>query len=85
LKVINLLAEKQKAKALILLATKSEEIRWVHSNIVKDEQWESSQSKLKGKTCNVISFAQNDDKATIASLCSFEEEKFTFATQPTIS
>jgi len=42
LEFINLLAEKQKAKGLVSLATKSEEIMWVHPDIVKDEQWESS-------------------------------------------
>ena len=58
----------------------------VHTDIVKDEQWESSQPKLKGKSCNVIFLAVDDDDiATVASLCSSEEEKFTFAAQPATS
>jgi len=50
LDVINLMAEVQKAKGLILMMSKSEEIIWVHLDIVKDEQWESSKPKLKVKS-----------------------------------
>jgi len=85
LEFINPLTEKQEAKGLISLTTKSGEIMWVHLDIVKDEQWESSQPKLKGKSCNVISLAQDDDKATVASFSSSEEEKFVFAAQPATS
>ena len=35
---INPMAEEQKAKGLVLMMTKSEEIMWVHPYIVKDEQ-----------------------------------------------
>jgi len=38
LDVINPMIEKQKAKGLIPMTTKSEEIMWVHPDIVKDEQ-----------------------------------------------
>ena len=79
-----LLAEKQKAKGLIPLATKSGEIMLVHPGIVIDKQWESSQFKLKGKTCNVISLAQDDDLVMVVSLNS-SEEKFAFMAQPTTS
>jgi len=85
LEVINPLAEKQVAKGLIPLTTKSRKIMWVHPNIIKDEQWDLSQPRLKGKSCNVISLVQNDDMATIASLSSSEEEKFAFAAQPAAS
>ena len=85
LEVINPLAEKQDTKGLIPLTTKSEEIIWVHSNIVKDEQWELRQPKLKGKSCYVISLAQDDDTATVASLSSSEKENLTFVAQPAIS
>jgi len=47
LDVVNPIAEKQKAKGLFLMMIKSEEIMWVHPDIVEDEQWESSKPKLK--------------------------------------
>ena len=37
LAVVNLMVEKQKAKGLVPMATKSGEIMWVYPNIVKDE------------------------------------------------
>ena len=37
--VVNPMAEKQKAKGLVSLTTKSGEIMWVHLDIIKDEQW----------------------------------------------
>ena len=49
LNVVNPMTEKQKAKGLIPLTTKSGEIMWVHPNIVEDEQWESSKPKLKAQ------------------------------------
>ena len=42
MEVIKPLAKEQEAKGLIPLTTKFEEIMWVHLDIVKDEQWESS-------------------------------------------
>jgi len=39
---------------------------WVHPDIVKDEQWESSQPKLKDKSCNIISLAVDDDTAIVS-------------------
>ena len=42
MKVTNPLVEKQEAKGLMLLTTKSEKIMWVHSNIVNDKQWDLS-------------------------------------------
>ena len=53
--------------------------------IVKDEQWESNQPKLKGKSFNVISLAQDKDALTIASLSNSKEEKCALAAQPTTS
>ena len=81
LEVINPLAKKQEVKGLILLTTKSGKIMWVYLKIVKDEHWESSQPKLKGESCNVISLALHDDTVTVTSLSSSEEEKFAFAAQ----
>jgi len=43
----------------------------VHPDIVKDEQWESGQPKLKGKSYNSISLAQDDDAVIVASLSVF--------------
>jgi len=55
IEVINPLAEKQEAKGLISLMTKSSEIMWADPDIFNDKQWDSSQPKLKGKSYNVIS------------------------------
>jgi len=52
---------------------------WVHPDIIKDEQWETSKPKLKGKSCNTVSFATDDDSMTIISLSDSEEEKFALA------
>ena len=71
----------QEVKCLIPLTTKSGEIIWVHSDIVKDEQWESSPPKVKDKLCSVISLTQDDDAMTVASLSSSEEEKCAFTAQ----
>ena len=83
--IVNLMARKQKAKGLVPLTTKSGEIMWVHPNIIKYEQWVSSNSKLKGKSCNDISLAMDDDAVTITSLSDSEEEKLTLAAQPATS
>ena len=86
LDIINLMAKKLEAKVLVSLMIKSREIMQVHPDIVKEEQWESSKLKLKGKFCNVISLATDEDTATIASFSdSREEEKLALMTQPTIS
>ena len=55
---------------------------WVHPNIVRDEQWETSKPKLKGKACNAISLVIDDDSVTIASLTDSEGEKLALAVQP---
>ena len=52
---------------------------WVHPDIVKDEQWESSKLKLKGKSCNAVSLTMDNDALTIASLNDSEEEKLALA------
>ena len=85
LDVINLMAEKQKDKGLILITTESGEIMWVHVDIINDEQWETSKSKLKGKSCNAFSFAADDDSVTIASLGNIVGEMLTLAAQPSTS
>jgi len=79
LDVINPLAEWQKAKSLIPITTESGEIMWVHPDIVKDEQWETNKPKLKGKSCNAVSLAVDDDSVTVASLNDSEGEKPTLA------
>ena len=38
MKVINPLAKEQEAKGLVRLTIKSEEIKWVHPDIVKNKQ-----------------------------------------------
>ena len=81
MEVINPLAKQQEAKDLIPLTTKSGKIMSVHPEIINDEQQESSQPNLKGKSCNVISLTVNDDITTMASLSSSEEDKFAFIAQ----
>jgi len=61
LDVINPMAEQQKAKGFILITTKSGEIMWVHPDVVQDEQWEASKPKLKGRSCNAVSLATDDN------------------------
>jgi len=82
MEVINLLAKKQEAKGLVPLITKFGEIMWLHPDIIKNEQRESSQPKLKGKICNIISLAVDNDITIVASLSSSEEEKFAFVSLP---
>ena len=75
----------QKDKGLVPMTTKSEEIMWVHLDIIIDEQWESSKPKLKGKSCNIVSLATDDDVVIIASLSDSEEEKLALVAQPDTS
>jgi len=85
LDVINPMDEQQETKGLILITTESEEIMWVHSNIIKDEQWETNRPKLKGKSCNAISIAADDDSVTVTSLSDSEGEKPALASQASTS
>ena len=82
LDVINPMIEKQEAKGLVPMIIKSGEIIWVHPNIVKDEQWESSKPKLKGKSCNIIYLATYDVAMIIPSLSDSEEEKLALVGSP---
>ena len=79
LDVINPIAEKQEAKGLDSMMTKSREIMRVHLDIVKDEQWESSKPELKGKSCNAISLITDDEVVILASLSGSKEEKLSSA------
>ena len=79
------MAKKQKVKGLVALTTKSREIMWAYPNIVKYEQLESSKPKLKGKSCNTVSLARDDDTVTIASLSDSKEEKLILEVQPATS
>ena len=85
LDVINPMAEKQKAKGLISMTIRSEEIIWVHPDIVQDEQWETSKPKLKDKLSNVVSLTTDDDSMIVASLSDLKGEKLALATQPSTS
>ena len=69
------MAERQKAKGLILITTDSGEIMWVHPYIVKDEQWETNKPKLIEKSCNDVSLAVDDNFMTVASLSDSKGEK----------
>jgi len=73
LDIINLMAEKQKAKGLIPMTIESREIMWVLPDIVKDEQWETSMPKLKDKSCNVVSLVTDNDSMIVASLSDSKE------------
>jgi len=57
MKVTNPLSEDQKANGLIPLTIKFREVMLVHPDIVNDKQWDLSQPKVKGKSCNVISLS----------------------------
>ena len=58
---------------------------WVHPDIFQDEQWETNKLKLKGKSCNAVSFATDDDSVTITFLSDLKGEKLALATQPATS
>ena len=49
--------------------------------IVKDEQWESNNPKLKGKSCNVVSLTTVDNVMTLASFSNSKEEKLVLGTR----
>jgi len=85
LDIISQIAEVQKDKGLIRMAIKFREIMWVHPDIVNDEQWEFSKPKLKGKSCNIVSLATDDDVVTISSLNDSKKEKLVLAAQPATS
>ena len=61
------------------MTMKSGEITWLHLDLIKDEQWDSKEPKLKGKSCNVVSILPDDDNITIASLYDSEDEKHVLA------
>ena len=67
LEVVNPMAKEQEAKCLVPMMIRSGEIMWVHSDIVKGEQRESSKLNLKGKSYNFIFIAMDDDIVTVAS------------------
>ena len=48
---------------------------WVHPDIIKDERWESSKPKLKGKSRNVVSLVTDDDTVTVTSPSDSKEER----------
>ena len=54
---------------------------WVHPDLTQDEQWNSKESKSKGRSCNVVSILPDDDNVTIASLNNSENERHAFTAQ----
>ena len=81
MEVINLLAKEQEAKGLVPLTTKSGKSVGVPRHC---QRWAMGikPTKLKEKSCNAISLEVDDDIATVTSLSSSEEKKFTFTAQP---
>jgi len=63
------------------MTMKSGKIMWVHPDLVKDNQWNSKEPKLKKKSCNVISVSPDDENITIASLSDCKDEKHALTTQ----
>ena len=57
------------------MAMKIGEIMWVHSDLTKDEQWDSKKSKLKGISCNVDSVLPDDNNVTTTYLRDSEGER----------
>ena len=53
---------------------------WVHPDLTQDEQWDSKESKSKGRSCNVMSILPDDDNMIIASLSDSENERHAFTT-----
>jgi len=85
LDVINPRSKKQEAKGLIPMMIKFGEIMWLHPDIIRDKQWKSSKPKLKGKLCNPVSLAVDDDAMMIASLSDSKEGKLFLVAQPATS
>ena len=54
-------------------------------NLTNDEQWDSKEAKLKGKSCNVVFILPDDDNITVTSLSDFEDDKHTLAAQDAAS
>ena len=63
LEINHLLAKEQETKGLVPLTSKTGEIMWVHPNLTQDEQWDSKESKSKGRSCNVVSVLPDDDNS----------------------
>ena len=63
------------------MALKIGKIMRVHPDLTRNEQWDSKKSKLKGKSCNIVSVLPDDDNITITSLSDFEDEKHALAAQ----
>ena len=53
----------------------------MHPDLAQDEQWDSKESKSKGRSYNVISVLSDDDNVTIASLRDSENERHAFTAQ----
>jgi len=85
LEIINPMAETLKSKGLIPMTIGSGEIMWLHSDIVQDEQWETSKPKLKDKSSNTVFLITDDNSVTVTSLNDSEEEKLALTTQLTTS
>ena len=57
------------------MTLKNGEVMWVHQDLVDDEQWDSTQPKHKGKSCNMISFALAEDDSTLVNSFTDSEEE----------
>ena len=81
LEVSNPSAKHQEAKGLIPTTKMIGKIMWVHPDLTKDEQWDSKEPKLKGKSYNVISVLPDDDNITVASLSDSKDKKHALTAQ----
>ena len=84
MKVNDPTSEEKRSKGLIPVTFKSGEIMRVHPDVINDEQWESTRPKRKGKSCNMISFALNEDANVPTNfLTDSDEEQIVLVVQPT--
>lgn len=61
-------------KGLTLVTTKRGEIMWVHSDLLKNEQWFSSSAQRKMQTSNTIPANLKEEYIVVNALIDSEEE-----------
>ena len=54
LKINHPSAKQQETKGLVPLTLKIGEVMWVHPDLAQEVQWDSKESKSKGRSCNVV-------------------------------
>ena len=65
LEINHLSGKYQETKGLVPLTLKIGKIMWVHPDLAQDEQWDSKESKSKGRFYNIVSVLPDDDNVII--------------------